>query len=68
MEQGRLKGIEYNEKPAVLIFADSAAARARAIHTAELAGCRVSDVAGLTGALERLSRQAGLDAAFLELE
>jgi hypothetical protein len=66
--QRGLESVEFNESPSVLIFADGASARARAVRTAELAGCRVSDVAGIGGAVERLGRQAGLGAAFLELE
>jgi hypothetical protein len=68
VERRGLESVEFNERPAVLIFADGASARARAVRTAELAGCRVSDVAGLNGAVQRLGRQAGLGAAFLELE
>jgi hypothetical protein len=68
VERRGLESVEFDERPAVLIFADGAIARARAVRTVELAGCRVSDIAGIGGAVERLGRQAGLGAAFLELE
>jgi hypothetical protein len=66
--QSGLESVEFDERPAVLIFADGASARGRAVRATELAGCRVSDVAGIGGAVERLGRQAGLGAAFLEVE
>jgi hypothetical protein len=67
VERG-LESIEFDDKPAVLIFAEGASAEARALRTAKLAGLRVSDVAGIGGAVERLGRQAKLGAAFIELE
>jgi DNA-binding MarR family transcriptional regulator len=68
MEHQSLEEIEFSDKPSVLVLADGASARREAILAAELAGCRVSDVIGLEGAVERLGRQAGLDAVVVELE
>ena len=60
--------LEFSDNPSVLVVADGEAAAARACRSAELAGCRVSAVATVSGGLERLSRQAGLDAVLLELD
>lgn len=60
--------VEFSDNPSVLVVADGEAAVARARRSAELAGCRVSAVATVAGGLERLSRQAGLDAVLLELD
>ena len=68
MEHLALDSIEFSDKPAVLVFAESKSARDRAQRSAELAGCRVSHVAGFGGSAERLDRQAGVDAVFVELE
>ena len=60
--------IEFSDNPSVLVLADSAAAAGRARRSAELAGCRVSDSVPIEGAVERLARQAAIDAAFLEID
>lgn len=63
-----LEMIEYRDLPAVLVLADSAAGEERARRSTEQAGCRVSGSAGIGDALERLDRQAALDAVWVELE
>ena len=60
--------IELVDAPAMLVVADSDSAAARARRSAELAGCRVSDVIGLEGAPARLDRQSGRGVVFLEIE
>lgn len=58
----------FSGKPALLVLADTNVAGGRARHSAELAGCRVSAVVPIDGAVERLGRQAFLDAAWVEVE
>ena len=60
--------IEFSDKPSVLVFADGKAATARACRSAELAGCRVSAVTSIEAAIDRLARQAGVDAVLVEIE
>ena len=59
---------EFSDKPSVLVFADGKAATARACRSAELAGCRVSAVTSIEAAIDRLARQAGVDAVLVEIE
>jgi hypothetical protein len=68
MAHDALGMIEFSNKPAVLVLADSEASGERARRSAERAGCRVSDVVFLEAALGRLARQALVDAAFVEVE
>lgn len=68
MAHDALQTIEFTNRPAVLVLADTAAAGERARRAVDIAGCRVSDVAPIEDAVERLGRQAGLDAAFIELD
>jgi DNA-binding MarR family transcriptional regulator len=49
-------------------MADSTAGAERARRAAEQAGCRVGDTVGIDDAIERLDRQAGLDAVLVEVE
>ncbi|WP_243444702.1 winged helix DNA-binding protein [Sphingosinicella humi] len=63
-----LEMIEYRDMPALLVLADSDAAGERARRSAERAGCRVAAVTPVDQALERLERQAALDAVFLDVE
>ncbi len=63
-----LEMIEYRDMPALLILADSDAAGQRARRSAERAGCRVAAVTPIDEAVERLDRQAALDAVFLDVE
>ena len=68
MAQDALQTIEFTSAPAVLVLADSDAAAERARRSAELAGCRVSDVVPIEGGAGRLARQGYLDAALVEVE
>jgi hypothetical protein len=68
MEHQALEKVEFSDKPSLFVVADGSASQSRALRTAELAGCRVSAVAPIDGAVERLQRQAGLNAVFLEVE
>lgn len=68
MTHDALEMIEYRADPAILIFTESEAGAHRARHAVERAGCRVSDVAALDGALDRLDRQLAADAVLVELE
>ena len=68
MAQEALDRADYSGKPAVLVLADSAAAGRRARDSAELAGCRISAVVPIEGAIERLGRQALVDAALVEID
>ncbi len=63
-----LAGMEFSDRPSVLILADSEAGRERALRAAELSGCRVSGVANIQEGIERLERQAAVDCALIELE
>lgn len=62
-----LEMIEYEDLPVVLILADDAVGAERARRSAERAGCRVGGTAGLAEAVERLDRQAALDAVLVEV-
>jgi len=68
MAHEALDTFEFSNDPSVLVFADGEAAAGRALRSAELAGCRVSDSVTIEGAAERLERQAALDVAFVEIE
>lgn len=60
--------VEYSDRPPVLIFADSAAARGAAEKAVDAAGGRVSAVLPVAAALERLQSQAAIGAAVVEIE
>jgi hypothetical protein len=62
------RGVEFTDHPRVLVLSDSEAGIGRGRRTAELAGCRVSDTAPIVGAVERLARQAAMDAVLVEVE
>ena len=68
MAQDALQVIEFTSQPAVLVLADSDSAAERARRSAELAGCRVSDVVPIEGGADRLARQGFVDAALVEVE
>lgn len=67
MAHDALGMIEFSNKPAVLVLADSEAAGERARRSAERAGCRVSDIVSVAAGPDRLARQALVDAAFVEV-
>ena len=68
MAQEALQGIEFSDKPSILIVADSQAGFERARRSAALSGCRVAGAEEIGEAAGRLERQASLDAVFLDLE
>jgi DNA-binding MarR family transcriptional regulator len=68
MTHDALSMIEYDDIPAVLVLADSAAGIARMRSLAERVGCRVSDAVGIQGSAERLDRQVATDAVLVDIE
>lgn len=65
---GDLALLNYGSDPAVLVFADSIAARVRAETAVRAAGGRVAAALPLSEALGRLDTQAGLDGLMIELD
>jgi hypothetical protein len=63
-----LAGMEFSDRPSVLILADSEAGRERALRAANISGCRVSGVTDIDEGVDRLERQAAMDCAFVEIE
>lgn len=68
MAHDALSMVEYGANPAVLVLADSESGLERARRSAERAGCRISDCAGIREGAERLDRQVALDAVLVEVE
>ena len=58
----------WGDQPSVLIFADAEAARAASTAATESVGARVVGAGLLADALERLDRQASVDAVIVELD
>lgn len=67
MAHEALSMIGFSDRPAVLVLADSEAGGERARRSAELAGCRVSDIAPIAGAVDRIGQQAAMDAILVEI-
>jgi hypothetical protein len=63
-----LNTIEYRNESAVLLIADGEAARELARRSIDAARCRISDVATVAAAAERIDRQIALDGVVVELE
>lgn len=59
---------EFSDSPAVLVLADSEAGEARARRSVESAGCRVVAKVAVADGPDRIARQAGLSAVWVELE
>lgn len=57
----------YDERPSALIFADSDAGRAAAAQAVDAIGGRVVAQLGLEEAVDRLNRQAAIDAVIVDL-
>ena len=59
---------DYFDKPPILIGASSDSALARAVRTAEAAGCRIGDTMDIGSARQRIERQIAASAVWLELD
>lgn len=60
--------VSYGDEPAVLVFADSTAARAHAEAAVRAAGGRIAATLSIAEAIARLDRQAVLDGIIVEIE
>jgi hypothetical protein len=60
--------LSYSGKAPILICASSEAALAKALRTADAAGCRIGDTMDVEGALERIDRQIAASTIWLELD